>query len=45
MQRACEELAASDPAFCLAYLAHSMLFVNNLAQNGSEAWLSSELFH
>merc|ERR1719476_313509 len=40
-----EELSASDPAFCLAYLAHSMLFVNNLAQNGSEAqkqrWLSS----
>jgi isovaleryl-CoA dehydrogenase len=32
-----EELAASDPGFCLAYLAHSMLFVNNLAQNGSEA--------
>ncbi len=30
-----EELAASDPAFCLSYLAHSMLFVNNLAQNGS----------
>jgi len=32
-----EELAASDPAFCLAYLAHSMLFVNNLNQNGNEA--------
>jgi len=30
-----EELAASDPAFCLSYLAHSMLFVNNLAQNGN----------
>lgn len=30
-----EELSASDPAFCLSYLAHSMLFVNNLAQNGS----------
>lgn len=30
-----EELAASDPAFCLSYLAHSMLFVNNLARNGS----------
>lgn len=29
-----EELAASDPAFCLSYLAHSLLFVNNLAQNG-----------
>ena len=24
-----EELAAADPGFCLAYLAHSMLFVNN----------------
>ena len=31
-----EELSASDPAFCLSFLAHSMLFVNNLAQNGSE---------
>lgn len=31
-----EELSSSDPAFCLAYLAHSMLFVNNLALNGNE---------
>ena len=31
-----EELSASDPGFCLAYLAHSMLFVNNLAFNGNE---------
>ncbi|NUM58070.1 MAG: acyl-CoA dehydrogenase family protein [Bdellovibrionaceae bacterium] len=31
-----EELSASDPGFCLAYLAHAMLMVNNLAQNGSE---------
>lgn len=31
-----EELSASDPGFCLAYLAHSMLAVNNLAMNGSE---------
>lgn len=31
-----EELAASDPGFCLAYLAHSMLFVNNLAINGND---------
>lgn len=31
-----EELSASDPGFCLAYLAHSMLLVNNLAVNGSE---------
>jgi len=30
-----EELSASDPAFCLSYLAHSQLFVNNLARNGS----------
>ena len=32
-----EELSAVDPGFCLAYLAHSMLFVNNLAVNGDEA--------
>lgn len=32
-----EELSTSDPGFCLAYLAHSMLAVNNLAVNGSEA--------
>ena len=32
-----EELSASDPGFTLAYLAHSMLFVNNLAKNGTEA--------
>ena len=31
-----EELSASDPGFALAYLAHSMLFVNNLSVNGSE---------
>ena len=31
-----EEMAACDPGFCLAYLAHSMLFVNNLAVNGNE---------
>lgn len=30
-----EELSASDPAFCLSYLAHSILFVNNLNQNGN----------
>lgn len=30
-----EELSSSDPAFCLSYLAHSMLFVNNLCQNGN----------
>ena len=32
-----EELSYSDPAFCLSYLAHSLLFVNNLAVNGSHA--------
>ncbi|MDX2192715.1 MAG: acyl-CoA dehydrogenase family protein [Gemmatimonadales bacterium] len=32
-----EELSASDPGFCLAYLAHAMLCVNNLAVNGSDA--------
>jgi len=31
-----EELSAADPGFCLAYLAHSMLFTNNLYHNGSE---------
>jgi isovaleryl-CoA dehydrogenase len=31
-----EELSYSDPGFCLAYLAHSQLMVNNLAVNGSE---------
>jgi isovaleryl-CoA dehydrogenase len=31
-----EELSAADPAFCLSYLAHSMLFANNLNLNGSE---------
>jgi len=30
-----EELSAADPGFCLSYLAHSMLFCNNLAVNGS----------
>lgn len=32
-----EELSASDPGFCLAYLAHSMLAVNNIAVNADEA--------
>merc|ERR1719261_1169565 len=30
-----EELSQADPSFCLSYLAHSMLFVNNLSFNGS----------
>jgi len=32
-----EELGAVDPGFTLAYLAHAMLFANNLARNGSHA--------
>lgn len=32
-----EELSASDPGFCLAYLAHSMLCANNVAVNAGEA--------
>jgi isovaleryl-CoA dehydrogenase len=32
-----EELGAVDPGFALAYLAHALLCVNNLAVNGSEA--------
>lgn len=32
-----EELAAVDPGFTLAYLAHSMLFVNNVNFNGNDA--------
>jgi isovaleryl-CoA dehydrogenase len=31
-----EEISSSDPAFCLSYLAHSMLFANNLAYNGNK---------
>lgn len=31
-----EELSTSDPGFCLAYLAHTLLAVNNLAVNGSD---------
>ena len=31
-----EELSASDPSFCLSYLAHSMLCANNLSVNGSD---------
>ena len=30
-----EELSASDPALCLAYLAHSVLFAHNLSMNGT----------
>jgi len=31
-----EELSASDPGFCLSYLAHAMLFVNNFCHNASD---------
>lgn len=31
-----EELSASDPGFCLAYLAHAMLSVNNIALNAND---------
>jgi len=31
-----EELSASDPGFCLAYLAHTLLCANNIAVNGSQ---------
>ena len=31
------EISRSDPGFCLAYLAHALLFVNNLAQAGNAA--------
>lgn len=31
-----EEMSASDPGLCLAYLAHAMLCVNNIATNASE---------
>lgn len=30
------ELSKSDPGFCLAYLAHSMLFVNNFYYNSTD---------
>ncbi|KAL3789199.1 hypothetical protein ACHAWO_013927 [Cyclotella atomus] len=35
-----EELSYRDPAFCLSYLAHSVLFCNNLAVNGSRDQLA-----
>ena len=31
-----EELSSADPGFCLAYLAHSMLCVNNIAYNAND---------
>jgi isovaleryl-CoA dehydrogenase len=32
-----EALSAADPGFCLAYLAHAVLFVHNFARNGNAA--------
>ncbi len=32
-----EALSAADPGFCLAYLAHAVLFVNNFARNANAA--------
>lgn len=37
------ELSKSDPGFCLAYLAHSMLFVNNFVQSANEAQIEKFL--
>ena len=31
-----EELSTADPGFCLSYLAHAILFVNNVARNASK---------
>ena len=31
-----EELSYSDPGFCLAFLAHDQLFVNNLVHSGTQ---------
>jgi isovaleryl-CoA dehydrogenase len=38
-----EELSYAEPGTCLSYLAHSLLFVHNLAQNGSPAQLQKYL--
>lgn len=32
-----EELSSSDAGFCLAYLAHTLLFVNNFYRNSNDA--------
>jgi isovaleryl-CoA dehydrogenase len=38
-----EELSMVDPGFTLSYLAHSMLFTNNLARNGNPEQLKKYL--
>ena len=40
-----EELSSADPAFCLSFLAHSMLFVNNLNQNGNDFLKASSVIN
>lgn len=35
-----EEISASDPGFCLAYLAHSILCTNNISVNANDEQLS-----
>ena len=31
-----EELSGSDPGFCLAYLAHTILCVHNISKNANQ---------
>lgn len=38
-----EELSYAEPGTCLSYLAHALLFVHNLAQNGSKEQLEKYL--
>jgi isovaleryl-CoA dehydrogenase len=38
-----EEISAVDPGFCLAYLAHAMLTVNNIVHNANQAQKSRYL--
>ena len=38
-----EEISAADPGFALAFLAHSVLFANNLQVNGSDAQRAKHL--
>lgn len=41
----CEALSTSDPAFALAYMAHTFLFVNNFYHNASPAQRAAILPH
>lgn len=38
-----EELSYADPGTCLSYLAHTLLFVHNIVQNGSPSQLKRYL--